>query len=181
MRRDCRILLGGVPLFARPAAQSRFCSVVYKALFSELAARVHSGKTVILSSEDAKNRGPGVPPIRRELKNGLRLLVKTQFQRDFSIAPVQHRRAALYPAEPRVLGGSFSRLVGPRQRPARAKGEGARPRRQGSHVRIVSGAPEKHVPSVPRLWRLYFIIYPAEDRSFRPRGIAGVQMNHVVR
>jgi hypothetical protein len=129
MRRDCRILLGGVPLFARPAAQSRFCSVVYKALFSELAARVHSGKTVILSSEDAKNRGPGVPPIRRELKNGLRLLVKTQFQRDFSIAPVQHRRAALYPAEPRVLGGSFSRLVGPRQRPARAKGEGARPRR----------------------------------------------------
>src|ERR1035437_2379669 len=35
-------------------------------------------------------------------------------------------------------------------------GEGlrARPERQRSHVRIVSGAPEKHVPSVLRLWRL---------------------------
>jgi hypothetical protein len=31
---------------------------------------------------------------------------------------------------------------------------GARPERQRSHVRIVSGAPGKHVPEVPGLWRL---------------------------
>jgi hypothetical protein len=37
------------------------------------------------------------------------------------------------------------------------------------------------VPSVPGLWRLDFIIYTAEDGSFRPPGIPGVQMNHVVR
>jgi hypothetical protein len=35
--------------------------------------------------------------------------------------PVQLRRATLYPAELRVRGGSFSRLAGPRQRPASAK------------------------------------------------------------
>jgi hypothetical protein len=45
----------------------------------------------------------------------------------------------------------------------------------------VSGAPEKHVPGVPGLWRLDFIIYTAEDGSFRPPGITSVQMNHVVR
>src|ERR1700693_4614963 len=37
------------------------------------------------------------------------------------------RRAALYPAELRVRGGSFSRLAGPRQRPARAKAGGPGP------------------------------------------------------
>jgi hypothetical protein len=64
------------------------------------------------------------------------------------------RRATLYPAELRVRESSFSRLAGPRQRaPVRDDGGGARPRRQGSHVRIVSGAPEKPVPSVPGLWR----------------------------
>jgi hypothetical protein len=31
--------------------------------------------------------------------------------------------------------------------------ERPRPERQRSHVRIVSGAPEKHVPTVPGLWR----------------------------
>ena len=38
----------------------------------------------------------------------------------------------------------------------RAFGVGARPERQRSHVRIVSGAPEKQVPSVPGLWRVDF-------------------------
>jgi len=39
---------------------------------------------------------------------------------------------------------------------AMPEGAGARPERQRSHVRIVSGAPEKRVPSVPGLWRLNF-------------------------
>ena len=48
-------------------------------------------------------------------------------------------------------------MAGPRQRPCRA-GEGLRARheRQRSHVRIVSGAPEKRVPTVPGLWRVDF-------------------------
>jgi uncharacterized protein len=37
------------------------------------------------------------------------------------------------------------------------------------------------VPSVPGLWRVNFIIYTAEDGSFRPPGVPGAQMNHVVR
>jgi uncharacterized protein len=45
----------------------------------------------------------------------------------------------------------------------------------------VSGAPGKRVPSVPGLWRVNFIIYTAEDGSFRPPGVPGAQMNHVVR
>jgi hypothetical protein len=40
----------------------------------------------------------------------------------------------------------------------------------------VSGAPGNHVPGVPGLWRLNFIIYTAEDGSFRPPGIPGVQI-----
>jgi len=40
---------------------------------------------------------------------------------------------------------------------------------------------KKHVPGVPRLWQLDFVIYTAEDGSFRPPGVPGVQMNHVVR
>jgi hypothetical protein len=38
------------------------------------------------SPENADRCGPGVPPIGRELKNRLRPLFQTQFQRDFSIA-----------------------------------------------------------------------------------------------
>ena len=67
---------------------------------------------------------------------------------------VQLRRATLYPAELRVRGVHLAdwRCVG--NGPAGA-GEGlrARPERQRSHVRIVSGAPETHVPGVPGLWR----------------------------
>jgi hypothetical protein len=52
--------------------------------------------------------------------------------------------------------------------------------RQRSHVRIVSGAPGKHVPRVPGLWRLDFLMDTTEDGSFRPRGIPGVQTSLVV-
>src|SRR5450759_3677332 len=53
------------------------------------------------------------------------------------------------------FGGSFSRLAWPRQRPCGGwEGVGARPRRRRSHVRIVSGAPEKGLPGVPGLWRV---------------------------
>jgi hypothetical protein len=61
------------------------------------------------------------------------------------------------------------------------EGVGARPERQRSHVRIVSGAPEKRVPSVPGLWRLDLLMDTTEDDPFRPPGILGVQMSHVVR
>ena len=56
------------------------------------------------------------------------------------------------------FGASFSRLAGGRQRPCGGSKlllwGGARPEGQRSHVRIVSGAPGKHVPSVPGLWRV---------------------------
>jgi hypothetical protein len=48
-------------------------------------------------------------------------------------------------------------------------------------VRIVSGAPEKRVPSVPGLWRLDLLMDTTEDGPFRPLVILGVQMSHVVR
>jgi hypothetical protein len=38
--------------------------------------------------------------------------------------------------------------------PARDGLGAGRPERQRSHVRIVSGAPEKQVPRVPGLWRI---------------------------
>jgi hypothetical protein len=58
--------------------------------------------------------------------------------------------------------GSSSRLPCFGQCPCGAgEGVGARPERQRSHVRIVSAAPEKHVPSVPGLWRVKFTLEPA--------------------
>src|ERR1700738_2465403 len=51
------------------------------------------------------------------------------------------RRATLYPAELRVRCGPLSRLA-VRRHPGPV-GRGARPEKQSSHVRIVSGAPGK--------------------------------------
>src|SRR5450759_127919 len=50
------------------------------------------------------------------------------------------------------------------------EGVGARPRRQRSHVRIVSGAPEKGVPGVPGLWRVDFLERMAPMRFILPAG-----------
>jgi hypothetical protein len=56
---------------------------------------------------------------------------------------------------------------------------GETPERQRSDVRIVSGAPGKHAPRVPGLWRLNFPRDVACDGSFAHR-VSGVQMSHVV-
>jgi hypothetical protein len=49
-------------------------------------------------------------------------------------------------------------------------GRGARPERQRSHVRIVSGAPIKHVPSVPGLWRAVPVglLGPSKNCKYAP-------------
>src|ERR1035437_5113916 len=94
--------------------------------------------------------------MRRQLRNFSR-----NRPEDKLLANLKARRD---PAELRVRGVHLAdwRCVG--NGPA-GGGEGlrARSKRQRSHVRIVSGALEKHVPGVPGLWRVDFLGWMARE------------------
>jgi hypothetical protein len=102
------------------------------------------------------------------------------FLRYMTTAPL--RRATLFQLSYGCVGGSFSRLVGLGNGLQGLKGIRSKaPKARVTRSNRVGRARKAHMPSVPGLWRLDFIIYTAEDGSFRPPGITGVQMNHVVR
>ena len=88
----------------------------------------------------------------------LRYMTTTQLRRA-TRNPLSYGYVGVHLADRSCLGNGLQGLKGIRSKAPKARVTRSK----------VSGAPEKHVPSIPGLWRLDLM--PREDGSFRPRGL----------